>query len=229
MSVSQLSDSVFEALLRQAVIDNIYEEIDSLPPDEVLAEMYTFSDAHKKRMKKLFASEARKETLRNAVKWGKRAAAVIVIVVAILSGSFMLVPQVRAVVAQTLIEWYEQFVRFTSSASETDKTSLEPRYIPEGFAEVVREETPTISTIIYMNDDSMTVAFQSAHVSGSISIDSEDKKYSMTAIDGVEYHFFDAEDSGAENSIAWETNGQRYVITSAISIDEMLKIAVSVG
>ena len=40
MNTNQLSDSVFEALFRQAVIDSIYEEIDELPPNEELAAMY---------------------------------------------------------------------------------------------------------------------------------------------------------------------------------------------
>ena len=104
MNTNQLSDSVFEALFRQAVIDSIYEEIDELPPDEELAAMYTFSDAHEARMKKLFARESRSENFCLVAKWIRWVAAIIMISVAILFGSLMLVPQVRATVVQTITD-----------------------------------------------------------------------------------------------------------------------------
>ena len=229
MSVSQLSDSVFEALFRQAVIDNIYEEVNSYPPDEELAEIYTFSDAHEKRMKKLFAREARKASLRTIAKWSRRAAAAITIVVTMLSGTLLSVPQVRAAVAQTLTEWYEKFVRFTSNAPETEKTNLEPRYIPEGFVEVSREEIPMMLTVIYLNSGGYTtIAFQSFRASDSASIDNEDMNYLALEIDGVRYHLLTSNDGSGKNSIVWDVDGQRYTITSTISTDDLLKMAISV-
>jgi len=58
-----MDDSVFEAMLRHALLENLYEEIDSLPPDDELASLYTFSEAHTKRMERLFAREALKGKL----------------------------------------------------------------------------------------------------------------------------------------------------------------------
>jgi hypothetical protein len=229
MSVSQLSDSVFEALFRQAIIDNIYEEVDSYPPDEELTKMYTFSDAHEKRMKALFARVVRQARFHAVAKWSWRSVAAIMIVATILFGALMFVPQVRAAVVQTLTEWYEKFVRFTSDAPETEKTNLEPTHIPQGFVEVSREDIPMMLTVIYVNDDSSTtIAFQSFRAADSASVDNEDMNYLLLEIEGVKYHFLISNDGSGKNSIVWDADGQRYTITSTISTDELLKMAISV-
>jgi len=54
LEVRTINDNVFEALFRQAVIDNFLEEIDSLPPDEELSKIYIFSPEHEARMQRLF-------------------------------------------------------------------------------------------------------------------------------------------------------------------------------
>ena len=229
MNISHTSDAVFEALFRQAVIDSFYEDLGSLPPDEILAKQYTFSPAHEMRMEKLFEKEALLERLRTAAKWGRRVAAVITIVATVLFGSLMLVPQVRATVVQTFIEWYEKFTMFTSDSSETEKTNLEPQYIPAGFVEIVREEMAMMTAIIYLSEDEGTlIKFQSALSSGVTSVDNEMVEYSVLTIYGIEYHVFTSTEADDENSIVWDKHDQRYAIISTISTDELIKMAISV-
>ena len=54
MTEMLLSEDIFDAMFRQAVIDNFYEYYNSLPPLEEISEMYTFSERHEKRMNELF-------------------------------------------------------------------------------------------------------------------------------------------------------------------------------
>ena len=229
LSDSVTRDSVFEALFRQAVIDNFYEELDSLPPDVELAKQFAFSPEHELRMKKLFAREERLERLHTTAKWSRRLVATIAIVVTLLFGSLMLVPQVRATVVQTLIEWYERFTMFTSNAPEAEKTNLEPQYIPIGFVEIVRDELELMTTILYLNeDDGSVISFSSTRMSGSTAVDNEMVDYIVSVVNGNEYHCFVSTEAGGEVTIVWEKNNQRYIITSTISIDELMKMAVSV-
>ena len=229
MSNSRVHEGIFEALFGQAVIDNFYEELNSLPPDEELAKQYTFSQAHEMRMKKLFAKDDRRDMLQNAAKWSRRFAAAIAIVVTLLFVSLMTVPKVRAVVVQTLTEWYEQFVRFTSNVPESEKKNLEPEYIPDGFVEIIREETHMLVTIIYMDvNEDQIITFLSARASASTSVDNEDKDYTILEISGIDYHLFTSLDSSGENSIVWEMSGQRYSIMSTISVEALKKMAISV-
>jgi len=230
MSGSHINEGVFEALFRQAVIDNFNEELDSLPSDEALAEQYAFSQEHEIRMKKLFAREARKERLQATAKWTRRVAAAIIITVTLLFGSLMFVPQVRAVVFQTLTEWYEKFVRFTSNAPEVEKTNLEPGYIPEGFVEIAREEIPMITIIVYASTNTgETITFSSSRTSGSTSADNEGMGYTVIEIDGIEYHILTSEDAMSEHIIIWDKANQRYTLTSTLLAEELLKMAISVN
>jgi len=60
MNKNQIDDIMFEAILRQAVIDDYADEIDSIPPNEELAVLYPLSSSFELRMKKLFTHERRK-------------------------------------------------------------------------------------------------------------------------------------------------------------------------
>ena len=46
--------NLFDALLRQAVIDNYEEELAAIPDEQELSAVYSFSDTHNARMKNLF-------------------------------------------------------------------------------------------------------------------------------------------------------------------------------
>jgi len=224
-----MSDSVFEALFRQAVIDNFFEELDSLPPDEDLERTYTFSLAHESRMKKLFAKDVRVERLNIVFLWSKRVAAVVVITATILFGSLMFVPEVRAVVVETITEWYEKFVRFTSNKVEVEKTNHEPTYTPEGFYEELRESDELITTIIYANEEGIIILFESSRASGSLSLDNEERDYKVVQDGNITFHVFSASGEKTDNSIIWDFHDQRYQISSIIPVDEMFEIALSVG
>ena len=224
-----LSDSVFEALFRQAVIDNFFNELVSLPPREELAKLHIPSDAHKARIMNLCAKDARNEKILSILTTIKRAAAVILIAASLLFGSMMLVPDVRAAIIETIIEWYDKFVRFTSNAPESEKTYLEPTYIPEGFWEEFREELEMMTVILYTNEEGVIILFESLRTSGSLSFDNEGILHEIIRTDGVDYHIFTAADDEKGNSIIWETSLQRYSISSTIPIGIILEIAFSVG
>ncbi|MGJ0847299.1 hypothetical protein ACR77J_11465 [Tissierella praeacuta] len=52
MNKNQVSDTVFEALFRQAIIDDFNEEMDSIPTNEQLARIYSFSSKFEMHIKK---------------------------------------------------------------------------------------------------------------------------------------------------------------------------------
>ena len=228
MDIKSINDSVFEGLFKQAVIDSFLEELDSLPPDEELAKIYVYSPEHEAGMKKLFAREARKERIRKTARRAGKMAAVLAIAVTILFGILMSVPQVRATVIDTIVEWYDKFTKFTSPAPETIKPNLEPRYIPGGFKEVFRDEVAMSTDIIYENDAGIILVFQYSDARNSVSVDNENNHYEILLIDGIEYHIFETIVDRGENTIVWELYGQRNTIFSIISIDELLAVATSI-
>ena len=230
MDTRQVSDSKYEALFRQAVIDNFYNELDSLPPREELAKMYVPSESHKARMKKLFVREARRENVLTFAKWSRRVAVAIMIVATVLCVTLMSVPQVQAMVAQTVTDWYKKFVMFSFKAPDTEKAHHEPKFIPEDFVEIIREESETIITIIYENKDKgATIVFQSARTYNQTSIDIDDTSYTKFVINGEEYYLLNWENIDSEKSIVWYANSWRYEIISTIPIGELINIARYTG
>ena len=150
------------------------------------------------------------------------------IAVTVLFCSMMLVPHVRAAVIETITEWYEKFVRFTTNAPESEKTNLEPGYLPEGFAEIFRNEMDKTTSIIYGNEDGTMITFQALRDQGSLSVDNEEMIYKISEIDGIEYHIFTSTEDNGENSIVWDMGSQRYKVSSVLSVNELVIIALSV-
>ena len=225
---SKLDENVFDALFGQAVIDNFNEQFDLITNDTDIEPQFSFSNEHEKRMKILFTKENRKEKIRKTIKWSKRVAAIFIIAISLLFGSLMLVSEVRAVVIGTVVEWFDQFTRFTSTAPEAEKTNLEPTYIPDGFREDTRQNEKLITVIIYINDDGVDIYFENSLVSGQLSVNNEGYDYEIKQFDSIEYHIFTSSERN-DNIIVWESDGERYLLASSITIDELLKMALSVG
>ena len=211
---SEVNDIVFEALFSQAVIDNFNEELDSYALGTESNEHYKYSSQHENRMRALFLREKRKENIRKAARYSKRIAAVIILTLSILFGSLMFVPEVRAVVFETVIEWFDQFVRFYSNASVVEKANLEPTFIPDGFWEEHRDGGETMTIVIYINHDGVRILFESQLVDAQMSVDNEGYEYELKQFDAVEYHIFTAIEGEKRNMIVWEVNEQRYKISS---------------
>ncbi|MFJ3388649.1 hypothetical protein [Lysinibacillus sp. NPDC086135] len=104
--MNKINDSVFEALFRQAIIDEFNEEIDSIPPKEELIKTISFSPEFELRMKRLFAREKRKGYYKKVLFYSKRVAAVFVITTTKIFGMRLFNPEVRAAVKNTVVEWY---------------------------------------------------------------------------------------------------------------------------
>jgi hypothetical protein len=59
LNKNQVNDVVFEALFRQAVIDDFNDEINSIPSNEQMTKLYSFSPEFEIKMKRLFIKDSR--------------------------------------------------------------------------------------------------------------------------------------------------------------------------
>lgn len=230
MSNITSNDSIFDALFRQAVIDNFNEELDSVPSDEEIDRLFPFSPEHEARMKKLFANERRKGKILTAVRWLRQGAAVAVITFSVIFGLLMAAsPPVRAAVVDTVIGWYQEFVRFTSPNSvEESITSKEPAYIPYGFIIQSHDNMDSTDIYNYVNSEGETIVFVSTPANDTISVNNEDVGYEVIEAGDIDYHIFASPAEHGENSITFDANGTRFTITSSIAPEQLLKIAESV-
>lgn len=221
-----MEDSLFEALLRQAVIESYEEELLSIPQDK----MHKFSDTHIKKMDKLFQRAELQEKIHVTTKWMKRSIAMLLIVTSVLFGALVTVPEVRAAVTGAVIEWFNQFTKFTSNNDETDGLKeWAPSYIPEGFTKIEHDNFAGMLTLVYQDQQGMTIDIICMYEGGSISVDNEHQEYYTLEKGNTEYHIFEALEEVERNIIIWGKEGCQFKAESLLPLSELFKIALSVA
>ena len=223
----------FEALLRQALLDNINERIAAIPPDDELDTMFTLSAEHDERMRKLCAREDRKDRIRVAMHPLRRVAVFVLIMFFVLFGVLMTSPDVRAAVKEVIIEWYDQFTRFTGNPSEvsidnaTETVNWSPSFLPDGYFEVgfYDGETPTTE---YENGEGMLLLFKYSIAENELLVDNEETVYAEVPDEGIIYYVFEATDARKSNRVVWVREGYSFFLNGYVDTDILLETAKSV-
>jgi hypothetical protein len=228
-----MDDDLFEAILKQAVQKNLRNEIEALPSEEELSKMYTFSERHEKRMKKLFAADKRKETRIVVVRWGKTAVAAACIATTVLFGTLLLSSEVRATINNVIISWLDMFTRFEAPQSLSNEEFVErewlPEYLPEGFELADTFEAGEIVLFEYANADGAMIDFSVRPSEGATYIDNTDMEYRIISENSIAYHVFEVDGTDdEENVVVWDMQGYRFTVAGTYDVDELLKIALSV-
>ena len=180
MNKAQMDDVVFEALFRQAVIDDFNEEIAPISANEQLANIFTFSPEFEMRMKKLFKKDRRRSLLKNTMLYSRRVASVLIIILGLLFGTLLFNTEVRATIGKVLLEWYEKFTSFTFNNGDftDEKKDWRLNYLPEGYTLKNYEILGPVTNIEFINEQGDKIRF-SYRPEGSItniSVDNENHK-----------------------------------------------------
>ena len=233
MNKDQVNDVVFEALFRQAVIDDFNEEIDSIPTNEQLAKIYTFSPEFEIRMKKLFTKDRRKDFIKTISLYSRRVASVLIIVLGLLLGTLLFNTEVRAAVGNVLVEWYEKFTSFTfrDDAITDEKKEWNLNYIPEGYTLKNYEILGRITNIEFINKqgDKTRFSYRPEGSITNISVDNENHKIDRCEILNNEAYCISAVDDKFDNGVIWNMNGHTFDLWGKISMDELKKVAESIS
>ena len=228
MNKVKMNDSVFEALFRQAVFDNVDERIASLPSEDALENEVVLSKRHIARMKRLLSNYERREHMKVITPWVRRTSAAVFLTVAVVFGALMTSGDVRAAVTQTIIQWFKEFTLFTSTGTTAPSAFLEPEYIPEGFIELDRTEDEQQLNIIFKNQNDSFMVFIASATDATSFIDSETMVYRELIVSEIQYYVFDATDTTKDSKVVWEIYGNRYIIIAPLTIDELIKTAQAV-
>ncbi len=161
MNKRKVNDMVFEALFRQAVVDDFNEEIDSIPPNEQLAKIYSFSLEFEVRMKKLFAKNRRKDFAKAIMFYSRKIASILIIVLGLLFSTLLFNTEVRATVGKVLVEWYEKFTSFTFKDGKVidKKKDWTLNYLPKGYVLKNFQMLGNITNIEFINNQGDKIRF----------------------------------------------------------------------
>lgn len=230
MSATENADSLFEAMFRQAVVDNFEEELAAIPSKSEIRKQYSSLVELDIKMAKLFARERIKVRLRVFAKVAERVAACFLIAVLLAGAVIATVPQARAAFMRVVIEWTEKYTKFTAEGDgiHTAMPQWTLGYLPDGYVEIERLETEQLLEIYYQNDAGGFLAFGAMSQSGSLLVNNEGVQYHQQVIEGVVYHLFEAETIDNFSQVVWDAHGYRFNVNGSLSVDELLTIAESV-
>lgn len=114
MTDRNMDDDLFDAVLSQSVIKNHNEEMEHIPSEAELSEIYLYSERHNIRMKKLFSSQKRKKFFSDVFKIVRVAIAIICISATILFCGILISTQARAAIKEVIVKWFDTFTKFRS-------------------------------------------------------------------------------------------------------------------
>lgn len=232
MNKEQLDDIVFDALFRQAFIDEFEEEIDSIKSDGAA---YMCGPSHKfqKKMKKLFKKDDRKTLIKNFVVHVKKAAVILFIILGGVFATLLINEDIQATVNKVIIEMYEKFnsIIFGGEKSDFEEKDWVLNYIPQNYTIKNHEKLGNITNIVYENSQGNKIRFSYIPEKNStnISIDNENHKMEKGKILNEDAYFLTANTNKFDNGIIWNKDGYVFDLWGKNDIDELKKIAESVS
>lgn len=232
MGKNQMNDIVFEALFRQAVIDDFNEEINSIQSNEELSKIYSFSTEFETRMKRLLTKVRRKDHFKKIMYYSRKVASIVIIVLGLLFSSLLLNTEVRATVGKVLVEWYEKFTTF----SFRDDVVIDENknwilgYIPEGYVQKTYEVLGRIKNIEYVNiqGDKIRFTYVPDNSITNISVDNENHEIDTFILLGNKAYSIIATNNEFDNGIIWNMEGYTFDLWSKLPIDELKRVAESI-
>ena len=232
MCKNQMNDMVFEALFRQAVIDDFNEDINSIQSNEELSKIYSFSTEFETRMKKLLTKDRRKDHVKKTMYYSRKVASIVIIVLGLLFSSLLLNTEVRATVGKVLVEWYEKFTTF----SFRDDVVIDENkdwilsYIPEEYSQKNYEVLGRIKNIEYSNvqEDKIRFTYVPDNSITNISVDNENHEIDTFILLGNKAYSIIATNNEFDNGIIWNLEGYTFDLWSKLPIDELKRMAESI-
>ena len=232
MNKKQLYDIVFDALFRQAFIDEFEEEINSIKSEGAT---YMCEPSHKfqKEMKKLFERDNRKTLIKNFVVRVKKVAVILFIILGGVFATLLINKDVQATVNKVIIEMYEKFnsIIFGGEKSDFEEKDWVLNYIPQNYTIKNHEKLGNITNMVYENSKGNKIRFSYIPEKNStnISIDNENHEMEKRKILNKEAYFLIAKTNKFDNGIVWNKDGYVFELWGKNTIDELRKIAESVS
>jgi len=232
MAERNMTDIVFDAMLKEAVIANFRTKMEEMPSEEIILEETPFSDEHNRKMEEIFKTEKRQtiiKKVRTVRSYAKVAVFIICITATLTFAAFLTSTEVRAVFRNVIINIFEKFtnIEFEEPQNqEKEAYRFTPQYIPNGFKLIHTEIYGFSFLVIYenANDDIIII---NIHPIGSTNIDNENHEFYEVIYDDITYHINKALDEDKFSTVLWITEGFMFEIEGNVVVEEILNMARS--
>ena len=224
-----------EAILKQALLECDEEYMLSLPSKEDLKKLYTPSEYLDRKIRGQIRKAERVDFLRSSVTIAKRVAVVGTAITALAFGALMTNQEVRAVVRNTIVEWFSGFTRFTftNDAGETQMGEWTIGYIPQGYDLVEIQELHTVHIASFQNaampEGVNYIRLVYAPIGDlAIGVDNENASYDIEYHQGIEFHIMKSELEDFPSVVIWARVGVSFQLSGYCPWTELVKMAQSI-
>lgn len=223
---NNMKEEIFEALLKEAVIQNSLNELNSYPSEEELVHI-SISEECDKKVRKTIRKFRYTHRTSNILKHMQRVASFLLLILGISSMVLLSFKEVRAACYDVIIRIYDKYIQYEFH-SQADITNKELSYIPDGYHLVGNTITASGLFIECENSEGEYIHF-SYSTGGVVHVDNEHYLISDIVINGAKGQFFAAEDELFPNFAIWYDDAGSYRLTAtALNKNEMIKIAENI-
>ena len=227
--MNDIGNIALDSILKEAVTANFYAKLEALPSEEQLRNDFPPSSEHVRKMEKLFRWQKNREFTRSLLRYGKVAVLVLCVATSVLFSVLMFNPQVRAVVHDTIVQFFEKFARVEfSEPDDTNRTagSFVLLYIPDGYEQMSYEEHGDSLLIVYEGKNEDILIF-SVNPNDTHAVDSEHRSYRIESHSDIEFYIYESHDTDYFSDIIWTQDDFMFTLTGTLPVDELLKMALS--
>lgn len=221
-------NKLFDFVLTEALKE--YVEMELKEVDElVMKEPHEFSPQFEKKMKKLINSVGRKENIENCKRIAGKTIVLLAIMGSLLFGGLLTQPEVFAAVQNVFRSIFDKYDKYEYVGEEVTvenfDNSFRLGYVPNGYSLSDGKYSPISVTLIYSNENS-NIEFQYRIADGLVSnYDNEHNSYVSFYSNGIEYHYYESNDSDFYDTLLWYADGYVFSIFAHLPKDELVKIA----
>ena len=219
-------EDIFEALLKQAVVQCGLNELERYPSDGELDKL-TISDACDYKIRKMIKRFRRTQSLNHMLKIMKKTAAMITIAAGISFIFLFQFEEVRAACYNIWIQVTNRYVQYDYEALDEGINEIELGYIPEGFHMVKEMKDEHSYFVLYENDQGGEFHFDYSK-SGTSHLDNEHYNITDITINGSSGQYYSSTDERFTNMLIWYNDYGRFFLSSTLGEDEILKIAENI-
>jgi hypothetical protein len=223
-------EDLFEAALRQAVVENHRREMDELPTNEELAKTHEFSEDHRRKMAALFRKAERNDVMRKVLGYAKVAVIVIAVGATVFFCALLTSSDARAAITDTVTKWYESIAKPEETEEPPPNYGIcyAPMYVPNGFAAENVKDWGYHCSIDFVGESDEKILFSYRTLETVPYVVDEDPLYGTVTKNGIEYRFLGTPGYRESSSIVWDMHGYRFTVTSSLDIGELFMMALSV-
>lgn len=222
-------NKLFDFVMTEALKE--YMEIELKEVDEIVAKEppHEFSPEFEKKMRKLINSVGRKDRIKQFKHVTVKAAVSVAVMVSLIFGGLLTQPEVFAAVQNVFRSVFDKYDKYEyvddELTVENFDNSFRLGYVPNGYSLSDGKYSPISVTLIYSNENS-NIEFQYRIADGLVSnYDNEHNSYVSFYSNGIEYHYYESNDSDFYDTLLWYADGYVFSIFAHLPKDELVKIA----